>query len=81
MMLAVLPAVGVAQAVMVLVGQHLQQTSRPRGRSLIWSGVQVSAMYIDRRGDIFTDTDFYLSWFKTRTTPLLGDGQHDRTYL
>ena len=47
MMLAVLPAVGVAQAVMVLVGQHLGNGKRPDlTEEASWSGVQVSAMYI-----------------------------------
>ena len=73
MMLAVLPAVGVAQAVMVLVGQHLGNKRPDLAEEASWSGVQVSAMYVMTVGVTFLlIPGFYLSWFKTRTTPLSG---------
>ena len=57
MMLAVLPAVGVAQAVMVLVGQHLGNKRPDLAEEASWSGVQsLRNVHHDRRGDIFTDT-------------------------
>ena len=40
MMLAVLPAVGVAQAVMVLVGQHLGSKRPDLAEEASWSGVR-----------------------------------------
>ena len=80
MMLAVLPAVGVAQ-VMVLVGQHLGNKRPDLAEEASWSGVQVSAMYIMTVGVTFLPIPgFYLSWFKNQDNAVsLGDGQHDRT--
>ena len=67
MMLAVLPAVGVAQAVMVLVGQHLGNKRPDLAEEASWSGVQVSAMYIMTVGVTFLlIPGFYLSWFKNQ---------------
>ena len=71
MMLAVLPAVGVAQAVMVLVGQHLGNKRPDLAEEASWSGVQVSAMYIMTVGVTFYWPGFYLSWFKNQDNAAL----------
>lgn len=65
MMLAVLPALGVAQAVSVLVGQHLGEKNPAKAEQDTWSGLQVAAMYIFTVGMTFAlFPSFYLSWFK-----------------
>ncbi|MEK6556227.1 MAG: MATE family efflux transporter, partial [Bdellovibrionota bacterium] len=64
MMLAIMPAIGVAQAVMVLVGQHLGEKNPHLAVDNTWSGVQVAAMYIISVGITFLlFPQFYLSWF------------------
>ncbi len=64
MMLAILPALGVAQAVSVLVGQHLGEKNPAEAERSTWSGLQVSAMYIFTMGLTFAlFPKFYLSWF------------------
>lgn len=65
MMLAVLPAFGVAQAVSVLVGQHLGEKRPELAERDVWSGLQVAAMYIATISVTFAlFPQFYLSWFK-----------------
>jgi MATE family multidrug resistance protein len=72
MMLAVLPAVGVAQAVMVLVGQHLGNKRPDLAEDASWSGVQVAAMYIMTVGLTFVFfPDFYLGWFQNQDNAAL----------
>ena len=56
MMLAVLPAVGVAQAVMVLVGQHLGNKRPDLAEEASGAASGLRNVHHDRRGDIFTDT-------------------------
>ncbi len=64
MMLAILPAMGVAQAVSVLVGQHLGEKKPGLAEAATWSGVQVAVMYIASVGITFVlFPSFYLSWF------------------
>lgn len=64
MMLAVLPAFGVAQAVSVLVGQHLGEGKPDLAEADTWSGLQVAAMYIVAVASTFLlMPGFYLSWF------------------
>lgn len=64
MMLAVLPALGVAQAIMVLVGQHLGEKQPHLAEEKTWSGLQVAAMYIAGVALTFlTIPQFYISWF------------------
>jgi MATE family multidrug resistance protein len=64
MMLAVLPALGVSQAVTVLVGQYLGAKDPEQAETATWSGLQVSAMYIVSVGITFAlFPGFYLSWF------------------
>ena len=64
MMLAVLPALGVAQAVLVLVGQYLGEKNPKQAEVATWSGLQVAAIYIVTVGLTFAlFPSFYLSWF------------------
>ena len=64
MMLAILPTLGVAQAVSVLVGQHLGNEKPQLAAEATWSGLQVSAIYIFAMGLTFAlFPEFYLSWF------------------
>lgn len=72
MMLSVLPALGVAQAVMVLVGQHLGENKPDLAAEASWSGVQVSAIYMCFVALSFVlFPNFYLSWFKNQDNAAL----------
>lgn len=67
MMLSVLPAMGVAQAVMVLVGQHLGEKKPQLAESVTWSGAQVAAIYMAIVGLTFLlFPNFYLGWFENK---------------
>ena len=64
MMLAVLPVLGIAQAVLALVGQHLGEKKPREAELAAWSGLQVSEMYILLISITFVlFPQFYLSWF------------------
>jgi len=64
MLLAILPALGVAQAVMVIVGQHLGEKEPKLAVIATWSGLQIALMYILLTGVTFlVFPQFYLSWF------------------
>lgn len=56
-MLSVLPSMGVAQAVLILVGQSLGHKDPERARVMTWAGVQVTLMY--------------MSWFKNEQNAAL----------
>jgi MATE family multidrug resistance protein len=72
MMLAVLPALGVAQAVSVLVGQHLGEKKPEEAEASSWSGFQVAIMYILSVGVTFVAfPNFYLQWFHNPADPVL----------
>lgn len=74
MLLAILPAIGVAQAVMVLVGQHLGEKNPGEAEAATWSGLQVAAMYIFTMGMSFAlFPQFYLSWFHNAENAALWD--------
>lgn len=65
MMLAILPAFGVAQAVSVMVGQHLGENRPEKAEESAWTGLQIAWVYIFTVGISFwTVPEFYLSWFK-----------------
>jgi len=65
MMLAVLPAMGVAQAAAVLVGQHLGEKKPELAEQSVWAGLQVAIMYIVTIGlTMVLFPGFYLSWFQ-----------------
>lgn len=64
MMLAVLPAFGVAQAVSVLVGQYLGDNKPDEAEKISWTGLQIAFLYILSVGSSFwLFPEFYLSWF------------------
>src|SRR5690606_29446004 len=46
MMLAILPALGMAQAVSILVGQNLGEQTPHLAEEVTWSGLQVAMLYI-----------------------------------
>jgi multidrug resistance protein, MATE family len=72
MMLAVLPALGIAQAVSVLVGQHLGSQNPQAAEADTWSGLQVAFMYIASVGlSLILFPQFYLSWFENPNDPAL----------
>lgn len=67
MMLSILPALGVAQAVMALVGQHLGEKRPDLAVIDTHAGVQVSALYIGVMSLSFCFfPEFYLGWFENR---------------
>jgi len=72
MLLSVLPAMGVAQAVSVLVGQHLGEENPEAARISTWSGFQVALFYIIPLGLSFVlFPRFYLAWFHNDSDMIL----------
>lgn len=72
MMLAVLPPMGVAQAVAVLVGQHIGEKQPQRAIGDVWAGLQISLMYIAVVALSFVLVpEFYLGWFQNDENPAL----------
>jgi MATE family multidrug resistance protein len=72
LMLAVLPSLGIAQAVMILVGQHLGEHKPDEAERATWSGLQVSVIYMLFMSLSFLlIPQFYLSWFKNESNPEL----------
>ena len=72
MMLAVLPAMGVAQAVMTVTGQSLGEKKPEVARQATWDGVKISFIYILLAGTtFFLFPQFYLSWFKNEENAML----------
>ncbi|MCB9073180.1 MAG: MATE family efflux transporter [Bdellovibrionaceae bacterium] len=64
MMLAILPAMGIAQSVSILVGQHLGEKKPQLAEESSWSGLQVAAIYIISVGiTLLIFPKFYLNWF------------------
>jgi MATE family multidrug resistance protein len=69
--LAVLPALGVAQAVTILVGQMLGHNEPDKAEKHARMGVKISAVYIVTIGITFiTAPDFYLQWFQNSEKPM-----------
>jgi MATE family multidrug resistance protein len=65
MMLSVLPTMGVAQAVLTLVGQNLGDKNPARAQSATWAGVRISVIYMFFIAlSFYLIPEFYLSWFK-----------------
>lgn len=65
MMLSVLPSMGVAQAVLTLVGQKLGEKKSDEAVAITWSGVKISSLYMGLIAlSFWVFPDFYLSWFK-----------------
>jgi len=72
MMLSILPALGVAQAVMVLVGQHLGEERSHEAELSTWSGLQIVLFYVLPLGISFiVFPQFYLNWFYNGENPAL----------
>jgi len=72
MMLTILPGLGVAQAVSVLVGQHLGEKNPGQAEVSAWSGLQVALMYIIPVGLSFIlFPEFYLRWFHNADDPAM----------
>ena len=64
MLLSALPAIGVAQAVSIMVGQCLGEKNPQKAEAYSWSGVQISMFYIILMGISFLCfPNFYLNWF------------------
>jgi len=74
MMLSVLPAFGVAQAVSVLVGKHLGEKQPEAAERASWSGLQIAAIYIVSMGISFlVFPNFYMNWFYNSENQILWD--------
>lgn len=72
MMLAILPALGVAQAVSVLVGQHLGENKPQLAVDSTWNGIQIVSIYILITGMTFVlFPSFYMNWFRNAENLLL----------
>lgn len=72
MMLSILPSMGIAQAVMTLVGQHLGEKKPREAEMATWDGVKISAIYMVLMASTFyLIPQFYLSWFKNESNPQL----------
>lgn len=65
MMLSVLPSLGIAQAVLTLVGQKLGEKKPEEAATITLDGVKISCIYMSLMGlSFFLIPEFYLSWFK-----------------
>jgi len=72
MMLSVLPTMGVAQAVLTLVGQKLGEKNPAEAQALTWAGVKISSLYMAVvAASFWLIPDFYLAWFKNDANPEL----------
>ncbi len=72
MMLSVLPSIGVAQAVSVLVGKHLGDKRPDLAEAYTWTGWQIVISYISLVSISFVFfPQFYLSWFFNPEDPIL----------
>lgn len=72
MMLSVLPSMGVSQAVMTLVGQHLGEKNPDEAEQVTWDGVKICCIYTGLAGlSFFLFPGFFLSWFTNTEKPEL----------
>ncbi len=72
MMLSVLPAMGVAQAVMTLVGQRLGEKNPDEAGRVTWDGIKISSIYMGAVALSFIlIPDFYISWFANKDNATL----------
>lgn len=72
MMLSVLPSMGIAQAVLTLVGQKLGEKKPEEAATITMDGVKISCIYMTLMGlSFFLIPDFYLSWFKNEENAML----------
>jgi len=64
MMLSVLPAMGVAQAVAIQVGQLLGEGKGTEAKAVTWGGIHLALAYMMSIGLSFAVVpEFYLTWF------------------
>jgi MATE family multidrug resistance protein len=72
MMLAVLPPLGLAQAVSIRVGQLLGDQKGDEASGICWSGLQLALAYIVLVASSFLlFPSFYLGWFENKQDPLI----------
>lgn len=72
MMLSVLPSMGIAQAVMTLVGQRLGEKKIDLAQQVAWDGALLSSIYMILVGlSLATFPQFYISWFHNEGSPAL----------
>jgi len=72
MMLSVLPSMGIAQAVMTLVGQHLGEKKPREAEVATWDGAKIASIYMACIAlSFYLVPQFYLSWFKNEGNPEL----------
>lgn len=72
MMLSVLPSMGIAQAVLTLVGQKLGEKKPEEAATITLDGVKISCIYMTLMGlSFFLIPEFYLSWFKNEENAML----------
>lgn len=65
MMLSVLPSMGIAQAVLTLVGQKLGEKNPDEAERITWDGIKITFIYIlFVAASFWFVPQFYLSWFK-----------------
>lgn len=69
MMLSTLPAIGLAQAVLVCVGQELGKQETPKAEGFAWTGVKMALMYIVPISLTFIFIpQFYIGWFENASS-------------
>lgn len=72
MMLAILPSMGIAQAVMTLVGQKLGEQAPESAEAATWDGVKIACCYAAVIALTFLlIPGFYVSWFKNEQNAAL----------
>lgn len=72
MMLSILPAMGVAQATSVLMGQFIGEKKPDQAERAVWAGWQVTIIYIAAIGSTFLlFPTFYMNWFKNKDNAAL----------
>lgn len=72
LLLAILPPIGIGQAVSALVGQHLGNNEPLKAEQDAWAGFQMAIIYIVLvAASIVTFPDFYLDWFANSSDPKL----------
>ncbi len=72
MMISVLPSMGIAQSVLILVGQHLGDKKVDLAERATWDGAMISSIYMSIIALTFIFLpEFYLSWFHNDSNPTL----------
>ncbi len=72
MMLSILPSMGVAQAVMTLVGQNLGNKNPDKAEVVTWHAIVLVSIYMIFLAFTFvTFPNFYISWFENRNNPFI----------